>query len=509
MLAMGLLRNKQRISAAALTVLLALSGALAGAQPASVLGHMPGDALGALVIPSLDALAAQFNTLLTLAGADALGSDVPKNADDAASRIAGLLKLDGVKDVAGLVAALGVDASKPAAIIVPRIMEDAGLILPVADQEKAESVLKREIGENAREVALGAGDAKAKMQENGNAGYFFQDGHCYLGLAEDTLKAMAATAASPRAVRYGAPEFPAQNPKEIALCLNLAALSGQTPPELSAVAPMLPGLTAAYDEAVLALLVENNGVQLRLAGHGSAGGSYADAPAMKLPQLLNETGAGMLALRLSSDLKAFIGTQIDAFMGGPDKSRQVKGIYTMLTSNIGEELVVSVLGAGDGGVKFVACADVATPDTLLMFLRMAGLGQEPKFTHNEVPVFVAEGLIPNATLHVAHTNGVMAFSTDEAVVKKTIESAAPDAPKTGGAAPQAILDRGKHGFLILNGAEGAKLASDLGAPIAADAVKGGQLTLTLEQQPTWRQIALDLPDASALAVALAPLLSSL
>jgi len=411
--------------------------------------------------------------------------------------------------MAGLVAALGVDASKPMAVILPRIVEDAGFVLPVADREKAEAILNDKLGANAREVALGVGDAKAKMQEFGNLGYFITNGCCYIGLAENTLKSLAATTASPRPVRYGAPEFPAQNPKEIAFYLNMAALEDGAPPALSSITPIFPGLAAAYDEAVLALAVENNAVQLRLAGHGASGASYTDAAALKLPQLLSEAGAGMLALRLSSDLKEFIGAQIDAFMGGPEMSRQVRGIYNMLASNLGEELVVSVLGAGDGGVKFVACADVPTPDTLLMFMRMAGLGQEPKFTHNEVPVFVAEGLIPNATLHVAHINGVLAMSTDEAAVKKTIESAAPDAPKSGGAVPQAILERGKHGFLILNGAEGAKLAADLGAPIAADTVKGGQVTLTLEQQPTWRQIVLDLPDAGMLAAALAPLLSSL
>ncbi|HEX72007.1 MAG TPA: hypothetical protein ENN65_01675, partial [Candidatus Hydrogenedentes bacterium] len=474
----GLCNKKKPMVLTLAVVLAAMYCGVAGAQSPSVLTHMPGDALGALVIPSLESLATQFNALVHLAGADALGANVPKNADEAAGRIALLLQLNGVKDMAGLVAALGVDASKPVAVIVPRIVEDAGFILPVADREKAETILNEKIGANAREVALGVGDTKAKMQEFGNLGYFMRDGQCYIGLAESTLKSLASTATAPRTVRYGAPEFPAQNPKEIAFYLNMAALEGGAPPALSSIAPIFPGLAAAYDEAVLALAVENNAVQLRLAGHGASGTSYADAAALKLPQLLSETGAGMLALRLSGDLKEFIGAQIDAFMGGPERSRQVKGIYNMLATNLGEELVVSVLGAGDSGVKFVACAEVPTPDTLLMFMRMAGLGQEPKFTHNEVPVFVAEGLIPNATIHVAHTNGVLAISTDQAAVKKTIESAAPDAPKSGGAAPQAILDRGKHGFLILNGAEGAKLASDLGAPIAADAVKGGQVTLT-------------------------------
>jgi len=466
--------------------------------PANILSKLPGDAVAAVVCPSLKVLESQGDQFVKLPGlADGIPG-LPKSMNALAQDLAKELELEGIKDFPGLGKSLGLDPGRPVVVFAFKDAQHLGFVFPVASQEKAEKTLAVKPKGEAKDTPLGVGDITAKFKETAGFGYFFKDGYAFAGDSVDGLKAMADALAAPRAVRCGSAEFPVADKSELLVFADLKNLNLESlPPFLAPAKPALLGLVPAYDEGVLGVKMNGSALNLRMAGH-SASGAYAELPPLQYPGFFSESGAAMVALRLTKELKEFIGQQIAAWVTDPNAGTQIKGIYTGLSNYLGEEIAVSVTSADEKAPNFLGCISAVNPSPLMTLLSLAKFAAQPA-QPDQPQISVAKDLL-GVPIYAMNAQDKIVVGVDEAKIKGMAGAKPAGAPV--GISPD-ILKRAGYGFLYIDGARGLQVASELsGVALPADAAKAGNLTLTLEQYGTWRQAALNVSNAGPIAAML-------
>ncbi len=466
--------------------------------PANILSKLPGDALAAVVCPSLKVLEAQGDQFVKLPGlADGI-PDMPKSMNALAQDLAKELELEGIKDFKGLGKALGLDPERPAAVFVPKGTKYVGYVLPVASQEKAEKTLAVKPAGEAKDTPLGVGDITAKYKETAGFGYFFKDGYAFAGDSVEGLKALAGALAAPRPVRCGSAEFPISDKDELLVFADLKNLDLESlPPFLVPAKPALAGLVPAYDEGVVAVKMNGTALHVRVAGH-SAGGTYAELPPLQYPGFFGEPGAAMASVRLTKELKEFIGQQISAWVKDPNAGTQIKGIYTGLSNYLGEEIAVSVTSADEKAPNFLGCISAVNPSPLMTLLSLAKFAMQPA-QPDQPQISVAKDLL-GVPIYAMNAKDKIVVGVDEAKVK-SMADVKPGAVPAG--IPPDVLKRAGYGFLYVDGARGLQVASELsGVALPPDAANAGNLMLTLEQYSTWRQASLNVSNAGPIAAML-------
>lgn len=466
--------------------------------PSTILSKLPGGAVAAVICPSLKVLESQGDQFVKLPGLAEGIPGLPKSMNALAQDLAKELELEGIKDFPGLGKALGLNPNQPAAVFAFKDTQHLGYVLPVASQEKAEKTLAVKPKGEAKDTPLGVGEITAKFKETAGFGYFFKDGYAFAGDSVDGLKAMAGALGAPRSVRCGSVEFPVADKNELLVFADLKNINLESlPPFLAPAKPALSGLVPAYDEGVLGVKMNGSALNLRLAGH-SAGGAYTELPPLQYPGFFGEPGAAMAALRLTKELKDFIGQQIAAWVTDPNAGTQIKGIYTGLSNYLGEEIAVSVTSADEKAPNFLGCVSAVNPSPLMTLLSLAKFSAQPA-QPDQPQISVAKDLL-GVPIYAMNAQDKIVVGVDEAKVKG-MAGATPGAIPAG--IPPEVLKRAGYGFLFIDGARGLQVASELsGVALPADAANAGNLTLTLEQYGTWRQAALNVSNAGPIAAML-------
>lgn len=469
-----------------------------GPYPANILAKVPADTLAAVVCPSLKALEEQGNALVKLPGLKDAVAFLPPSMDVLAQDCAKGLELDGVKNFSDLGKILGMDPNKPAAAIFMKDGKQACVLIPIASPEKAEKILASKPAGEVKEVPLGINDLKGKYKETADFGYFIHDGYLYAGKGQEGLKVLAAATANAKTVRCGTADFPVADPSEVILYVDFKVLDlNALPEDLTAAKPALSTLSQAYDEAILAIKSKGNALNLRIAGHTSAGTPYPELAPLQFPALFSTMGAAMLDLRLSTEFKDFIGQQIESGMANPSDGKRIRGIFTGLAKNIGEEIALSITNVSKDAPEFMVCLSSPNPSTLMVLLGLAKFVPQPPATPDGPQMSVAKDLLPGTTFFAVNGKDRVVIGVNEAAVK----AAAAGTNSTGASdLPKDILGRANQGFFVVNGEKGLRAVSELAElSLPENAAQMGNLCLSLEQYPTWRQAVLNIPNASPIA----------
>lgn len=469
------------------------------AYPGNILSAVPADAKAILLVPSLNALQTQYDRLMADPVLREMLKDLPPGSDALARLAAQEIGLADITTFAGLRDTLGVDGAKPAAVVMNAGPEDLGFLIPVANTEKTTHALSRIPGASLEATPLEASDVVAQYDKNNQFGYFLRNNYAILSGKLEVLNALAA-AETPRSTQYGTAGFPVAEPGEIALILDLKNLVAATAsPELADLAPYVATMATFADEAVFALNAANGGLKARLAAHDAVEAAFQAPGPLALPGYFADMGAALVVLRFPKSLKDFLAQQLETLIPDPVKARQIKGIYTMVSTSLGEELAVSFNDMTPQAVKFQACVQLPSPDQIMMFLYMFGLPKEPESIHKDVPLLAVKNIYPDTSLYVANCKGLFLAGTDLEQMKRAIDSASEGAASPS-RLPKQVLERGNYGFALIDMARLSKIAA---GPEGGTAATGsGYAAITLEQQPTWRQLALDIPNVAVAAEAI-------
>ncbi|HNR31724.1 MAG TPA: hypothetical protein PKI11_12625 [Candidatus Hydrogenedentes bacterium] len=477
-----------------------------------ILAMAPEDAVLAAVAPSIDATFGQFERYLATEPVAQLAGTAGFSAESVLSMIGASLGLGDVSALSDILDKTGLDGARPIGIAISPMGESQGLaVLPIASADRFIESL--DFAESTPvEVAVG-NVVCTGAYDNANVAYILYKDYAIVGDAPAALERAARAIVEPGTVHYGTPDFPAVG-REFVVRINTATLQNVfdtplLPSQVDLAGPVLRPLAAICDEMILATEIGEDAMRMRIAAHGVAS-QEALPGALELPARLPADALGVLALRLSPGLRAYIKEAVAASAMAAGEAQIIQGMINTADGVLGEEVAAALLGVDmRTGPEAVVIAQSPSPKMIEGLLEMTGVGTaEDKYKGSQL--YAAE-YIPGLDfgLFWASTETHFILATDEALLRDAIDRLTAEAPPGGFALDAQRLAAANHGFLWLNGDKIMQVvAENMPDSLAVPAVSGvGQVTLTLEQHATWVQAVLESPKLAPATTALLPALT--
>ena len=479
------------IAVAAVIGLCASTGAWAQGNPLSL---MPESAQAAVFLPSVEFVEKQGAVAMTVPGVKD-NVNIEEVLGDLPSKL-------GVKDPSSLVEvfkAAGLATDKPLAVFVA-VGADAQTIagvLPVADEKVATEKMKLIFDAKPEEIAVG--EAKGLFVKEEDIGYSIQGGYVFIGSTPEMINQVAAKAKSPVTLAY----MKANAPQEVAVVTSIDRLiSGgilkTTLPSGANLAPAIDYLKSFIDEIVLGVGEQNGEAYVRVGMHDPAGAVAAPASALKLHALFGGDAPVMVDLRNNA---ALIEKARVLMMANPALAKV--GTYVMLASQmLGDELALAITGINGNIPDGLVAATLAKPEQIKGLLGLAGIDTKagPKYQQNGADVFVKENVTEGVNVYIALAGSLIMVSTNEATLKKAIDTLNADGTVKSGASTldPKLLAAAANGFVVLDPSKIPAAQLDaLPSEVKELSASGKKLVATLGNNSEWRELRLAVPGGFA------------
>ncbi len=458
------------------------------------LSLMPETAQAAVLLPSVDYLEKQ--------SAVAMGVPGVKEKANVAELLGDLSTKLGVKDPNSLVQvfkAAGLATDKPLALFVTASTESqngAGA-LPIADEKVATEKLKLIFSGKPEEITVG--EAKGLFSKSDNFGYSIQGSYVFLGSTPEMIAQVAAKVKSPVALAY----MKSNAPQEVAVITSLdrlisAGLIKPTLPSGANLSPAIDYLKSFIDEIVLGIGEQNGEAYVRVGMHDPAGPVAAPASPLKLNALFGGSAPIMIDLRNNA---ALIEKARLLMMANPALAKI--GTYVMLASQmLGDELALAITGVNNNIPDGLIAATLAKPEQVVGLLGLAGIDTKsgPKYQQNGADVYVKENVTQGVNVYIALAGKLLMVSTNEATLKKAIDTLNADGTVKAGAGSvdPKLLASAANGFVVIDPSKIPAAQLDALPPQVKElSASGKKIVATLGNNAEWRELRVAVPGGFA------------
>lgn len=468
------------------------------AEMQQLLRNAPAATLGSLLTSSLQGLYDQLKTLESLPGM----SEVTRGMgiDKALAEAARAMHAKDVSDLASFAKVLGIDVNRPTATYLSGSSGFIGAILPLASDTPIKSLIEANAGTNFS--PLKAGKKDAFFNDTDNVGFYLDGDNLVISSSATGLNAMAAATEANVAWKYPGEAFPAVA-GEVALVSNLkTAALAPLPADLERARPAIAALSEQFDEALAAVQLKDNKALVRLAARDLAPGEEAALAPLELYNRFEKGLPAVGTLRFSPGLKSFIKGLLVAFKAPP----QVAPMYDMIAMQaLGEEVAFAFHGLKENGTpRYTVLISAPAPEKLVLVTALTGLGAPAEEQYNGVDIQHGTGLTQDLGIYLCQIEKTVVVGNELGEIKRLIDAKGAPAKDPVAIQPD-VLKQGNHGFILLNGRAGMEMLAALARrkPPVGLSENLPATTLTIEGHQGWRQIALLVPDAKALATVLA------
>ena len=482
-----------------------------GAVP-DLLARAPEDALLSVALPGFESVASVIDFTMSM---NAVMSFLPSSAGGVPELLKDVtsgLNLPEVGSVKELTDALGMEGQRPVGLSLRSFDQPAGVFfIPLRD---ADLFLKQTgLGvQEETEMSINGEVCRAGVNPSEDAAYLVCHDYVLISNSMENLGWAAKAFGAPRAISYGSEALPVLRGGEWVASTNLAEVGRylRGNPELAILAPVADSLSAQFDSVLAGWHMTPESMTLRVAGHAGVSATAPVPGPLALPSLLPAKPLVLVALRTSDGLLDFLRTTAIAVTGGGAQAAQLDGAFGLARGVLGEEVALAIVNVSADELRAVGVVQTTNAAMIEGLVSMAGLIQEEGAIAGQTYKSISGLPAPVAKVYFTSTPTLFVFGTakeDLQQVTDRSKGAATDLPAA--VFDAGLMARANHGIVAVNNLRLSQVAGETN-PLAFRGKTPPQDTvLTVEQHPTWSQVAIDAPNAAmALPAIMLPALTS-
>ncbi len=348
-------------------------------------------------------------------------------------------------------------------------------VLMVENADTVKATMVNLLGGEGSEVAL-PGDLAGRFVAGSGVGYFLSEDKLFIASSEALLEQLAARKAAPAEVNYTAKdEVVIWSRIDTLQENNLVALVDQN----GYLETLLNTIKPFSDEVILAIGEEMGQAYLRAAARDSNGETVPSPGTLALHGYMDADAPLLMNLRITPQLV----NGLASMLSRNPATRQIGGYVRIASSLVGDEMAVSVRSIDRDAPDALIALSLKNASAVPNLLRMVAGIEAPTYQHEEIDVYVYE--TGDIDVNIAVPGETLVVAPGEAKLKDAL-AAFSKADASG--APDAVVNRGVHGFVLFDGAKANALNIDL--PSGLD---NANIVLTLGIDGPWREAVLTSP----------------